>query len=130
MIKLRPHHLLCFQSYIGKGYSCEFADNMDLIARELKDNPENKVMIVKGKDDVCIKCPNLKSNLCIDADKVDKIDLGVLSHLGIIYKEYSYKSLVKSIYTNISKSDFDKICSNCEWYEEGMCKDILRSKLK
>lgn len=30
MFKIRPHHLMCMQAYIGKGYSKDFIENMIL----------------------------------------------------------------------------------------------------
>ena len=34
-VRLRPHHLLCLLSYIGRGYSPAFSANMTRVARRL-----------------------------------------------------------------------------------------------
>ena len=34
-MKLRPHHLMCTQSYAGKGYDEDFVKVMDKITYEL-----------------------------------------------------------------------------------------------
>ena len=54
MIELRPHHILCFQSYIGKGYSSDFTDNMDYIVSKLRENPKEELCLVDGLDHICI----------------------------------------------------------------------------
>ena len=56
-IKLRPHHLLCTQTYSGKGYSSDFVENMDIITSRLRLAPETIVEIVTTTDDICAKCP-------------------------------------------------------------------------
>ncbi len=34
-VRLRPYHLLCLQTYVGKGYTAEFVENCDRIAVRL-----------------------------------------------------------------------------------------------
>jgi hypothetical protein len=57
MITLRPHHLLCIRNFIGKGYSKDFVDNMKSLINTLEENPNQKVLIKSGLDDICKKCP-------------------------------------------------------------------------
>ena len=52
MIKLRPHHLLCILTYVGKGYSKPFTENFDAICERINQGERN-VEIIKGPDDVC-----------------------------------------------------------------------------
>jgi hypothetical protein len=50
-IQLRPHHLLCILTYVGKGYSPIFTANLKMIAGRLAEGEE--IMIVEGPDDIC-----------------------------------------------------------------------------
>ena len=50
-IRLRPHHLLCLLTYVGKGYSAAFTANYDAIAARIGDGED--VLIVAGPDDIC-----------------------------------------------------------------------------
>ena len=50
-VRLRPHHLLCLLTYVGKGYSAAFVANYDAIARRLSRGEH--IEIVDGPDDIC-----------------------------------------------------------------------------
>ena len=50
-VALRAHHLLCMLTYVGKGYSAEFAHNFDAIAGRLAAGEE--VVVVHGPDAIC-----------------------------------------------------------------------------
>ncbi|MCD6008966.1 DUF1284 domain-containing protein [Halomonas sp. IOP_31] len=50
-IRLRAHHLLCLQTYVGKGYSAAFVANYDAIAERLSRG--ESVRLVTGPDAIC-----------------------------------------------------------------------------
>ncbi|MDB5531447.1 MAG: 2Fe-2S ferredoxin [Devosia sp.] len=50
-VRLRPHHLLCLLTYVGKGYTPAFVVNYDRIAKRL--SAGEAIEIVAGPDDVC-----------------------------------------------------------------------------
>ena len=50
-VALRAHHLLCMLTYVGKGYSPEFAHNFDGIVSRLAAGEE--AYLVEGPDTVC-----------------------------------------------------------------------------
>ena len=50
-VALRAHHLLCMLTYVGKGYSPEFAHNFDGIVSRLAAGEE--AYLVDGPDAVC-----------------------------------------------------------------------------
>ena len=50
-IHLRPHHLLCLLTYVGKGYGDAFIRNYDRIAQRL--SMGEAIMVVDGPDDIC-----------------------------------------------------------------------------
>jgi uncharacterized protein len=51
-IQLRPHHLLCMLTFIGKGYSAAFVANLEQVVRRLATGTET-IEIVAGPDDIC-----------------------------------------------------------------------------
>ncbi len=50
-VALRAHHLLCMLTYVGKGYSPEFAHNFDGIVRRLAAG--EAMDLVDGPDAIC-----------------------------------------------------------------------------
>lgn len=50
-VRLRPHHLLCILTYVGKGYSPAFVTNYDMVAERISGGEE--ILLVAGPDDIC-----------------------------------------------------------------------------
>ncbi|MDF2880513.1 MAG: hypothetical protein K0R54_1070 [Clostridiaceae bacterium] len=130
MLNLRPHHLLCIQSYIGHGYSEEFVENMDKIVLHLND--DTSIKLVKTTDDICKACPNnLGNGKCQYESKVCKFDAGVLTTFN--FKDnyvYSYKFLLGTLKEKLTQENFKNICGNCEWYSHGYCSTIYENLKK
>ncbi|MDP9732534.1 UNVERIFIED_ORG: hypothetical protein QE448_002609 [Rhizobium sp. SORGH_AS285] len=51
-VRLRPHHLLCMLTYVGKGYTSGFVENYDRVADRLNAGEED-IELVDGPDDIC-----------------------------------------------------------------------------
>lgn len=51
-VRLRPHHLLCMLTYVGKGYTSGFVENYDRVAARLNAGEED-IELVDGPDDIC-----------------------------------------------------------------------------
>jgi hypothetical protein len=51
-IPLRPHHLLCMLTFIGKGYTPAFVANLEQVVRRLSTGTET-IEIVAGPDAIC-----------------------------------------------------------------------------
>lgn len=123
MIKyLHPHHLLCINFFIGKGYSNEFVINMKKQIKLLEE--ENPIVcFTKKMDKICEYCPNYLNNECMDIIKVDKYDKNVINYLGLGDKEYHYLDLINlTIDRIIRKYPIDNICSDCCY--NNICKKI------
>ena len=43
-LHLRPHHLLCLQTFVGRGYSEEFVEHMTLVKKQLATDPRTRAM--------------------------------------------------------------------------------------
>ena len=52
-VRLRPHHLLCMLTYVGKGYTSGFVGNYDRVAARLNAGEED-IELVDGPDDICV----------------------------------------------------------------------------
>ena len=50
-VRLRPHHLLCMLTFVGKGYTAAFTENYIRIAARLSEGED--ILVVDGPDDVC-----------------------------------------------------------------------------
>ena len=125
-MKLRPHHLLCTQSYAGKGYSPEFVENMDNITARLRNDPGTIVEIVASTDDICEKCPlMLGADLCKTNEKVKTFDTKVMAYFGVEAKKYIYRDVINEIDGKINAGLLDDICGECDWYAISTCRDVL-----
>lgn len=116
-ICLRPHHLMCIQSYIGKGYSEEFVKNMDVVVGSLIENVDQTIRLVEGNDHICNHCPhNIHGVKCESDDKVITMDKKVLKYLEITPGEYTYSYLLNRLKEKLNEEAFKDICGDCEWY--------------
>ncbi|HEY8595159.1 MAG TPA: DUF1284 domain-containing protein [Devosiaceae bacterium] len=50
-VRLRPHHLLCMLTYVGKGYTPAFTASYDAIVQRLGKGED--ILLVAGPDDIC-----------------------------------------------------------------------------
>ena len=127
-IKLRPHHLLCQEFFVGHGYSDEFVRNLDSIIQELRTN-NPIVEIIDTNDDVCKCCPNLMNGKCKDLEKVKVYDQNIRDFANIKPGVYHYNELRQAILDKIVKSSIDikNICKDCCWIN--ICEEI-RKKMK
>jgi uncharacterized protein len=51
-LRLRPHHLLCMLTYVGKGYTPEFVANFTRVLSRIESG-EREIEIADGPDDIC-----------------------------------------------------------------------------
>lgn len=122
MLKLRPHHINCLFFYRGNGYSKEFVDKLSEIHKIIKLNPRCRVLIVNGCDDICVSCPNRDEGKCITENKVVELDNKTLNEFGLELKEYKFSDFIENIYSIYTESNLYNICSECEWFKQGICK--------
>jgi len=114
-LRLRPHHLLCLQRFVGEGYSEEFTANMWHI-KETVENGGVSVKIVRGADDICSLCPHrdAKRNMCSREPFVSRLDEKVLGLLGIkwgyVYSGDELFSLARKRVPTVKG-----VCDGCEW---------------
>ncbi|MEJ8737996.1 DUF1284 domain-containing protein [Erysipelotrichaceae bacterium HCN-30851] len=118
-MKLRPHHILCIQKFIGKGYNEDFTLHMNAIVSKLIDNPKVQITITHGCDDICERCPNNINELCTSFDKVARLDTSVLMICNFDYGQtVSWIKLANKARRCIFETNrFNNICHECEWNE-------------
>lgn len=116
-IALRPHHLLCIQNYIGKGYSDAFTAHMEEVIGMLGKDPQ--IQLVTGCDELCSACPHNAGGVCDSADDVDRLDQGVLDTCGLTPGQREHWSVLSAAAKELvlQTEQFEKICSACQWYE-------------
>ena len=127
-MRLRPHHLLCTQSYSGKGYDDAFVKNMNQIVKKLRSEESIPVEITFSTDDLCAHCPNmLRENLCKDNKKVTSYDKKVTEYFHIEEKTYIYQDITRKIREKMTPEILEDICGNCSWYPVSACRKVLLS---
>ena len=131
-LRLRPHHLLCLQTFIGRGYSKEFVEHMTLVKKQLTDEPHTPITLVHGADDLCTHCPNCVEGRCI-SEKPAIFDRLVKEKLMACkqYSGFSSSSDSGSLRLHgipkelqISDDILVMCCPGCEWKE--LCKRVSR----
>ncbi|NNC22846.1 DUF1284 domain-containing protein [Salinisphaera sp. USBA-960] len=118
---LRPHHLLCTLTYIGKGYNADFIANYDRVIERIKGC--EPVRIVEGPDDIC--APLLEGNAhphCLEQRVVENDRLAardVEPLLGQTIRpgaslDFDPK-LVAQLRQAFVAGDVRAACHGCEW---------------
>ena len=115
--RLRPHHILCAQNFVGYGYNEEFTGRMNRITESLMAGGE--IILHEGCDDICSACPNNKEGRCTSLDKVDRMDREVLKVCDFSYGDRLDPEKATSYAKEkvFEKEEFARICGCCQWYE-------------
>lgn len=122
MLKIRAHHLLCTENFVGEGYSDDFSKNMAKVIGQLKEN--SKVKLLADLDDICGPCPENLGTRCENDDLVKSYDKKVLEVLNLSEGEiYSWADIRKLACDIIfAKNRREEICGECQWNE--LCKEV------
>ena len=112
------------------GYSEEFVENMQEIVDRIRKNPSIEIELVRGIDDICLKCPYNIENRCSKPGRnVGDFDQEIINRLKIdIGKRVESKSLLNLVEKRIQPEELSGICKGCEWLELGFCEEGLRKK--
>ncbi|WP_227287708.1 MULTISPECIES: DUF1284 domain-containing protein [Alphaproteobacteria] len=121
-VRLRPHHLLCILTYVGKGYSPGFTANMTRIAGRLSAGEE--VEIVAGPDDICIPLltdpdPHCHRTSVTGRDKAAARELSLSLNLRIKTgaKLVLDADLLSRLRKAFASNRVRSACTGCEWIE-------------
>lgn len=126
-VRLRPHHLLCLLTYVGKGYTPAFVANYDRIAERLSEGED--VLIVDGPDDVCaaLLCepdPHCFRDSVVVRDRQAAADVGDLLDLTISAgtRIDLHPALLARMRKAFAGGVTRKACRGCEWFD--LCSGI------
>lgn len=119
MIKLRPHHGLCIQHFVGKGYSEEFVVEMTNVIQQLEQNELVQIQLTSSADVICKACPHNENGACKSGQKVIDYDNKCLALCelkdGDVLFWSEYKNLIfKSI---IACDKLSLVCVDCQWID-------------
>ena len=121
-LRLRPHHILCLQTFRGSGYSPDFVAGMKKIVAELEENAETSLQIVNICDDICHLCSNRNGWSCTSL-RPSIFDVLVSGRYNILPgKEYTWKTLL-SMLPPLSLELLEECCPNCQWLS--LCRQIV-----
>lgn len=132
-VRLRPHHLLCLTSYIGKGYTPAFTASYDAIAARLSAGED--IEIVSGPDDICAPLladddAHCRAQSVADRDRLAARDAGAL--LGAPIRAGTRIALDAARLTrlreNFAKGSIRAACAGCDWAE--LCGAVAASGFK
>ena len=117
-IRLRPHHLLCLQTYAGKGYTPTFTANYDLIAARLSSGED--IEIVEGPDDICPPLhtephPHCRRDSVTQRDQQAAADLEPLLKANTGTTLTLTAALLEKIRSAFRAGPLRPACTGCEW---------------
>lgn len=132
-VSLRPHHLLCLLTYLGKGYTVDFVRNYDRIVERL--NAGEPLRLVSGPDDICQTM--LKEETChchnssvVERDRLAAAEISDL--LGCDIETAGSLSLnrkrVRDLREAFQAGAIRSACAGCEWHR--LCSAIAREGFK
>ncbi len=124
-IHLRPHHGICLLNFIGKGYSDDFSLNMSRMQQLLMEDPETRITITKGADDLCQRCPNRRGSACTSLHP-PLFDENVLRLTGLSYGQNVTWGAFSALTSPLSLFHLEETCPNCEWLS--LCKEIAAGR--
>ena len=126
-VALRPHHLLCLLTYVGKGYSRAFTDNYDAIATRLVAG--EGVVLVAGPDEICQPLlgesePHCHRDSVVERDRLATRDVEAL--LGVKLAVGAELMLSREVLAQMreafARGATREACGGCEWH--GLCTGI------
>ncbi len=129
-VRLRAHHLLCILTYIGKGYSPAFTDNMTVIAGRI--SAGETIEIVEGPDDIC--APRLaKNDVHCFTESVHNRDLQAAADVGRILQVPVHTGATLSLETRslkrlraaFTQDHVRAACIHCQW--DDLCTRISKN---
>lgn len=129
-VELRPHHLLCMLTYVGKGYSAAFCDNYDAVLARLAAGEE--ILLVDGPDSVCAPALLLPDSHCRNESVTTRdaaaaaavsallgIDLGTGSRFSL------HDDRVSAMRAAFAAGTSRAACADCQW--QALCDTVAGS---
>ncbi len=126
-VRLRPHHLLCMLTFIGKGYTEAFTQNYVRIAARLSEGED--ILVVEGPDDICAPLLDEPDPHCWEGSVSDRdwrARKAVEELLGttagpdsVICPDADFLARMRYAF---AVGEIRKACIRCEW--SSLCTDV------
>ncbi len=121
-LRLRAHHLLCMQSYVGKGYSAAFVDNYDDVVRRL--NAGEDLLLVAGPDDICQPLEGDAEAHCHCQSVMQRDELAASAIAALLGRPIrpGERLMLDAATVARMRRDFTQdrtraACAGCEWFD-------------
>lgn len=126
-IRLRPHHLLCLPGYKGYTYSNKQKTNWDMLSLLVRYKPQLPIVIVEGRDALCVNCPNKKGSKHACNELIIKaLDEKVRALLDLQHRmKYKYGDLIANLKGILTPEKHKELCGDCHWRTFGLCEDTF-----
>lgn len=126
-VRLRPHHLLCLLTYVGRGYGEAFVRNYDAIAARLSTG--EAVLVVNGPDDICAPLLADSDAHCrrpgVTARDADALhDLAGILDLRVGDALSLDEATLRHMRNAFAAGRIRHACIGCEW--EALCSTVAR----
>lgn len=120
----RPHHLLCWQTFRGQGYSPSFVANFQTLIETA--GPEQPLLVAIAPDVVCRACPHQSGEGCTFQDKVLGLDRRVIQALGL--KDGIELTLSEGLAHTKGRLHelISGCCNGCEW--QPVCLNLVHEE--
>lgn len=129
-VRLRPHHLLCMLTYIGKGYTSGFVENYDRVAARL--NAGEDIELVEGADDICEGLLCESHAHCFNEGVVQRDEMARLSVSALLDETLIAGKRLQATPDFLAKmraafaaGDIRQACRGCQWIR--LCDRIAAS---
>ncbi|TYC65845.1 DUF1284 domain-containing protein [Stappia sp. BW2] len=132
-VSIRPHHLLCMLTYLGKGYTPAFVENYSIIVQRLNDG--EPIALVDGPDALCHPmlsepCCHCRNESVRNRDRTAANDIAhALGHSVETGDSFVLTgqdiALLRNAFAN---GALRKACEGCEWHD--LCSSIARKKYR
>jgi uncharacterized protein len=129
-VSIRPHHLLCLLTYLGKGYTQEFVSNYNGIVVRL--NAGEEIEIISGPDEICqpmlseLDC-HCHNESVRDRDLIALSEIGMA--LGVTYNTDDRfvvsRQMLSALRTAFAAGTIRTACDGCEWHD--LCTGIAKN---
>lgn len=120
VIRLRPHHLLCMLTFVGKGYTPDFVQNYLRIAKRL--TAGEAIEIIEGPDDLCQPLTHAPDAHCFRESVVVRDQQAANAVRDLLQQPISLGTVIvpdAALLTRLRQAFADgsvrKACAGCEW---------------
>lgn len=118
-LRLRGHHLICLNFYKGQGYPEAYKR---VVRRALAKLKSEGALVVRGADDICRGCPDLKGGVCLHSPGAEKevtaMDELALDLLGLGEGVRVTWGYLQMALRNVFSHWHGLACQGCEWRKD------------